>query len=330
MSKTSVRRRAVLAGAVFTALGLPLAAQAQTQAWPAKPVRLVVAGPAGGSADIVARLVAEPLSKDLGQPVIVDNKPGAAGGIAMGDLLQAPRDGHTLLVGVSSLVSEIPHIVKLRWDMGKELRPLAELARGGLVLVANPAVDANNLNQLIALAKKQPGKLSYASYSPGTLSHVEGLLLNKAAGIELVHVGYKGSTPALTDVMGGHVPLMFDGVATSLPLLKGGKIKALAISTPTRQPQLPEVPTFRELGYPQLDAVSWMGLWSTPDVPAAVQQRVRAAALKALADPALRAKMLDTGFDVGQPRTVEEMHKGLLVEFERVGGVLQSINFKPE
>jgi tripartite-type tricarboxylate transporter receptor subunit TctC len=329
MSKTFLARRALMAAAACTALGLHLAAAAQAT-WPTKPVRLVVAGPAGGSADLVARLIAEPLSRDLGQPVIVDNKPGAAGGIAVGDLLQAPRDGHTLLVGVSSLVSEIPHIVKLRWDMGKELRPLAELARGGLVLVAHPGVQANSLKDLVALARQQPGKLSYASYSPGTLSHVEGLLLNKAAGIELVHVGYKGSTPALTDVMGGHVPLMFDGVATSLPLLKGGKIKALAISTPTRQPQLPDVPTFRELGYPQLDAVSWMGLWSTPDAPAAAQQRVRAAALKALTDPALRAKMLDTGFDVGQPRTVEEMHKGLMAEYERVGGVLQAIGFKPE
>jgi tripartite-type tricarboxylate transporter receptor subunit TctC len=328
MNRIALSRRQLLSAALFSlapALGL-----GQTTAWPTKPVRLVVAGPAGGSADLVARLVSEALARELGQPVIVDNKPGAAGAIAVGDLLQAQRDGHTLLVGVNSLVSEIPHIVKLRWDMAKEIRPLAELARGGLVLVANPSLPAKDLKELIAHAKANPGKLNYASYSPGTLSHVLGLQLNQAAGIQLTHVGYKGSTPALADVMGNHVPLMFDGLATSLPLIKSGKIKAFAVSSPRRAPQLPDVPTFHEVGYPQLDALAWMGLWSTPDVPAAVQTRVRDAALKVLSDPALRTRMLDTGFEAGLPRTTEEMVKGLKTDYDRVGGVLQAIGFKPE
>lgn len=320
------RRRLLSAAALCTvAPGLAFA-----QAWPAKPIRFVVAGPAGGNADVIARLVAEPLGRELGQAVIVDNKPGAAGAIAVGDLLQAPRDGHTFLVGVNSLVSEIPHIVKLRWDMAREIRPLAELGRGGLVLVGHPSVPAKNLKELVALAKSQPGKLNYASYSPGTLSHVLGLLLNQAAGIQLTHVGYKGSAPALADVMGNHVPLMFDALGSSLPLLKSGKIKAFATSSPQRAPQLPDVPTFRELGYPQLDALAWMGLWSTPEVPATVQARVREATLKVLADPALRARMQDTGFEAGQPRTTDDMVKGLKADYDRVGGVLQSIGFKPE
>ncbi|HZN48607.1 MAG TPA: tripartite tricarboxylate transporter substrate binding protein, partial [Ramlibacter sp.] len=261
---------------------------------------------------------------------IVDNKPGAAGAIAVGELLQAQRDGHTLLVGVNSLVSEIPHIVKLRWDMAKELKPLAELARGGLVLVAHPTLPARNLSELVAHARANAGKVSYASYSAGTQSHVLGLLLNRAAGIDLTHVGYKGSTPALADVMGNHVPLMFDGLATSLPLVKGGKIKALGVSTPKRVPQLPDVPTFREQGYPQMEALAWMGLWSTPDAPAPAQDRVRAAVLKVLADPALRARMLDTGFEAGTPLGSDEMVKSLKGDYERVGAVLQSIGFKPE
>ncbi len=319
-------RRALLAGAALASIGV----SAHAQAWPTKQVRLIVAGPPGGSADILARLVADALSHDLGQPILVDAKPGAAGAIAVGELLQAPRDGHTLMVGVNSLVSEIPHIVKLRFDMGKELRPVAELARGGLVLVGNPSLPAKNLAELIAYAKANPGKLSYASYSAGTLSHVLGLQLNQAAGIDLLHVGYKGSTPALTDVMGNHIPLMFDGVATSLPLIKAGKIKAFAVSSPKRVPQLPDVPTFHELGYPQLDALAWMGLWSTPDVPAAVQTRVREATLKALADPALRARMLETGFEAGLPRSQDEMAKGLKADYDRVGAVLASIGFKPE
>ena len=326
MTTFRLNRRTLLAAA--SASLLP--ALAFAQAWPTRPVRLVVAGPAGGSADLVARLIAEPLQKELGQPVIVDNKPGAAGAIAVGDLLQAQRDGHTLLVGVNSLVSEIPHIVKLRWDMAKELRPMAELARGGLVLVGHPSVPARNVQELVAHAKRNPGKVSYASYSPGTQSHVLGLLLNRAAGIDLTHVGYKGSTPALADVMGNHVPLMFDGLATSLPLIKSGKIKAFAVSSPKRVPQLPDVPTFGEAGYPQLEALAWMGLWTTPDVPAAAQARVREATLKVLSDPALRARMLDTGFEAGAPRSTEDMARGLKVDYDRVGAVLQSVGFKPE
>ena len=263
-------------------LAAPLA---QAQAWPAEAAAHGRRRPGRRHADIVAR--ADRPSrwrKELGQTVIVDHKPGAAGAHRRcSDLLQAPRDGHTLLVGVNSLVSEIPHIVKLRCRHGQGIKPLAELARGGLVLVGNPAVPAKNLAELVAYAKANPGKVSYASYSAGTLSHVLGLQLNKAAGIDMMHVGYKGSTPALADVMGDHVPLMFDGPATSLPLIKAGKIKAFAVSTPKRSRALPDVPTFAELGYPQLDALAWMGLWATPDVPAAVQASVREATLKVLA-----------------------------------------------
>ncbi|HEX3139763.1 MAG TPA: tripartite tricarboxylate transporter substrate binding protein [Rhizobacter sp.] len=313
--------------------GLSLAigpAQAQAAKWPTKTVRIIVAGPPGGSADIVARLLGDQLAKEIGQPVIVDPKPGAAGAIAVNELSQSPPDGHTLLVGVNSLVSEIPHIVKLRFDMAKEIKPVAELARGGLVLVGNPEFPPKNLAELVAYARANPGKLNYASYSPGTMSHVLGLLLNQAAGLDLVHVGYKGSTPALTDVMGGHVPLMFDGIPTSLPLLKAGKIKAYAVSTPKRSALLPQVPTFRELGYPQLEAVAWMGLWVKPEVPAAVQEQLRSAALKAMAQPAAHERLLEIGFEAGQPRSPEDMSQGLQADYARVGAVLKSIGFKPE
>ena len=234
-------------------------APAAAQPWPTKPVRIIAAGTAGGTADIVARLLADALAKELGQPVIVEPKPGAAGAIAVTDLLQAPRDGYTVLVGVNSLVSEIPHIVKLRIDMAKEIKPLAELARSGLVMVGTPSLPAKTFSEVVAYVKAKPGKVNYASYTPGTLSHIMGLQLNKAAGIDMTHVGYKGSTPALADVMGGHVQLMFDGMATSLPLIKSGKIKAFAVSSPARTSVLPDVPTFTELGYPQLEAVGMDG-----------------------------------------------------------------------
>lgn len=322
-------RRGLLAAAALLALG-PWRARAQGGAFPSKPLRLIAAGPAGATADLIARLIADALARKLGQTAIVEPKPGAAGALAVGDLVQSPHDGHTLLVGVNSLVSEIPHIVKLRIDMARELRPLAELARGGLVLVANPSFPARTLAELIAYAKAHPGTLNVASYSPGTLSHVLGLLLNRAAGIELQHVGYKGSTPALTDVMGGHVPLMFDSIGTSLPLLRAGKLKAFAVSTPRRSPVLPEVPTFTELGYPTLEALAWMGLWCPPDVPAPVQAQVRAAALEALAQTSVRERLLELGFEVGAPRGVDEMIAGLRADSERVGAVLKAIGFKPE
>jgi tripartite-type tricarboxylate transporter receptor subunit TctC len=319
-------RRQVIAAAALTAL-VPLRARAQS--FPTKPLRVVVAGPAGANADIVARLVTEPLAKELGQTAIVEPKPGAAGAIAVNDLLQSPHDGHTLLVGVNALVSEIPHIVKLKIDMAQSITPLAELARGGLVLVANPSFPAKNLAELITYVKANPGKVNVASYSAGTLSHVLGLLLNQSAGIDLMHVGYKGSTP-LADVMGNHVPLMFDGIPTALPLIKSGKIKAFAVSTPKRSPVLPDVPTFTELGYPKLEALAWMGLWCTPDVPAPVQARIREATLKVLTQPAVRDRLLELGFDVGAPRSTAEMVAGLNADSQRVGAMLQSIGFKPE
>jgi len=330
--KTNLLRRKMIQAACLSSLGVAgFAAHAQQPAkWPEKVVRIIVAGPAGGTADIVARLLGDQLTKDTGQPVVVDAKPGAGGALAVNELSLAPHDGYTLLVGVSSLVSEIPHIVKLRNDMSKEIRPVAELGRGGLVMVGAPSVPAKTFAEVVSWVKANPGKVSYASYSPGTVSHVIGLQLNKAAGMDMTHVGYKGSTPALTDVMGGHVPLMFDGMATSLPMIKAGKIKAFAVSTPKRSPLLPDVPTFAELGYPQLETVSWMGLWIKPDVPAAVQASVREAALKALAQPSVRARLLDTGLEAGSGRTPDELVTSLNSDYKRVGEVLKSIDFKPE
>jgi len=331
MTFDSKARRTLCAAMFIGASLFAPGAQAQAPAkWPEKPLRIVVAGPAGGSADVIARVVADGLSREIGQPVIVDPKPGAAGVLAVNELSQAPHDGHTLLVGVNSLVSEIPHIVHLKVDMASEIKPVAELARGGLVMVGTPSLPARNFGELMAWVKTQPGKVNYASYTAGTVSHVLGLQLNKAAGIDMAHVGYKGSTPALTDVMGGHVQLMFDGMATSLPLIKTGKLKAFAVSTPKRSPVLPDVPTFTELGYPQLEAIGWMGLWVKPDVPAPVQARLREAVLKVLAQPAVRERIEGTGLEAGQPRNPEQMSRSLQADYARMGEVLKSINFKPE
>ena len=327
------RRRFTLGllGVAATGTGGLLAPRAHAQAkWPEKTVRIVAAGPAGGSADIVARLLGDQLSKQVGQPVVVDPRAGAGGVLAVNELSVAARDGHTLLVGVDSLVSEIPHILKLSVTMANEIKPISEVARGGLVLVGSASLPAKTLPELIAYVKAHPASVNYASFSAGTRSHVMGLQLNKAAGIDMTHVGYKGSTPALQDLMGGHVQLMFDGMPTSMPLIRSGRIRAFAVSTPKRSPLLPDVPTFTELGYPQLETVAWMGLWVKPDVPAALQAQIRDAVLKALAAAGTRERLQEIGFEAPQPRTPDELSASLKADYERVGAVLKSIGFKPE
>jgi tripartite-type tricarboxylate transporter receptor subunit TctC len=328
MNSISLSRRLALGLACGTALLAATGASAQIPA--DKALRIIAAGPPGGSLDVVSRLLADGLNKELGRPVIVETKPGGGGAIAVGDLLQSPHDGTTMLVSLDALVSEIPHVVKLRFDMAKDIKVIAELARGGLVMVGNPSTPGKNLAQVLAHVKANPGKVTYASYSPGTVSHIMGLQLNKAAGIDMVHVGYKGSPPALNDLMGGHVPLMFAGIPSALPLIKGGKVVPYAVSLPQRSPNLPDVPTFAELGYPQIEAPVWLGLWIAPDVPAAAQNRLREATLKVMAQPVLRERLREFGLDAGQPRTPEELAKSLRTDFDRNGAVLKSVNFKPE
>ena len=326
-------RRAALGATLSVIAGAALLAAAPAafaQAWPTKPVRIVIGAPPGGTADIVARLLAEGLQKEWGQPVIVEPKPGAAGMIAMQDFLTQPADGHTLLVSVNALVTEIPHVIKVRFDPFKDVKPLADLSRSGLVFVGNAALPAKNVPELVAYVKANPGKVSYASYSAGTISHTMGLELNKAAGIDMNHVPYKGSPPALQDVMGGHVALMFDGPATSIPMIKGGKIKAFAVSGAKRNPALPDVPTFAEQGYPMLDEVAWMGLWIKPGVPDDIQAKIRQATLKVMAQPAVQARLADMGSDAGSGATPDELAKSLREASDKQGATLRALGIKPQ
>ena len=322
-------RRAVL-GAIAGAALVASAPAAFAQAWPTKPVRIVIGAPPGGTADIVARLLADGLQKEWGQPVIVDAKPGAAGMIAMQDFLGQPADGYTLLVSVNALVTEIPHVIKVRFDPFKDVKPLADLSRSGLVFVGNPSLPAKTLPEVVAYVKANPGKVSYASYSLGTISHTMGLELNKAAGIDMTHVPYKGSPPALQDVMGGHVALMFDGPATSIPMIKGGKLKAFAVSGPKRNPALPDVPTFAEQGYPMIDEVAWMGLWIKPGVPDDIQARIRQATLKAMAQPAVQARLAELGSEAGSGASPDDLSKSLRVSYEKQGATLRALGINPK
>lgn len=318
-------RRAVC-GALFCLAAAP----AMAQGFPSKPLRLIVPAPPGGTLDVVARLFSEELAAALGQPVVIDNKAGGVGMIGVQELLNAPRDGHTIMVHISGIVSEIPYLAKPAYDPIKDIKPVAEFMRSGLVLVGAPTVPATTLAEVITHVKANPGKLNYASYTAGTISHTLGAELSATAGLDMTHVGYKGSPPALQDLMGGHVSYMFDGPVTSVPLIKGGKVKAFAVTTPNRIPALPDVPTIAEAGYPKLTQVAWVGLWTTPDVPAAAQEKIRAAALKSLDNAATKAKLAALGVEIGSKATPEELAKGLKDAYERQGAVLKAINFKPE
>lgn len=324
-------RRRWLQAAALAALS-PLAARLAAQPLSDRPLRLLVGAPAGGTADILARLVAEGLGKGMGQAVVVENKPGALGAIVMESFLSAPRDGHTLLVSVNGLFSEVPHSLKPRYDPLKDVKPLVEIAGSGLVLVGNAALPPRNLTEMLAWVKANPGKVNFASYTPGTLSHVLGLMLNRQAGLDMQHIGYKGSPPALQDLMGGQVQFMFDGLATSIPHIRAGKLRAFAVTSPERSPALPDVPTMAELGHKDLTRTAWIGLWTHPDAPAAAQQRLRDETLKAIGQPAIRDRLGALGLlvNTANPPTSEAMWRSLAADHQAVGEMLRAVNYKPE
>lgn len=331
MTSRSIQRRSLLKACAGVAVGLAsLGVQAQ-QAWPDKPIRLIVPAPAGGGQDAAARALGERLTGILGQQIIIDNKAGAAGIIATADLLKSPRDGYTFLMNLNSIVSEIPHVVKMPFDPFVALRPVAEIARFAMVLAANPQVPANDLAGFITYAKANQGKLNYASYSAGTISHTLSLQLSRMAGLEMTHVPYKGSPPALQDLMGGQVQVMFDASSNVLPFAKSGKLKVYATTAAQRLSLMPDVPTFAELGYPDLTEIGWVGIWTTPDLPVAIQNKMREAVQKALQEPKLRELFTGTfGWTMGTAATPEEIMARLKTASDRQAAMLKSIGFKPE
>ncbi len=271
--------------------------------WPAKPVRIVVAYPPGGGIDILARQLADKLATPWGQPVIVENKPGA-NTILAADLVAKAADGHTVLMTSEGTFSINPHMyAKLPYDPQRDFLPVTLLVLLQQLLVANPSLPANNLAELIALAKARPGSINYASYGSGSQPHLSGEMLKYKAGIDLVHVPYKGISLAVPAVMAGEVQLTFSGIATSMALLKSGRIKAIAIGGPRRSPLLPEVPTFSELGYPEVETHAWFGLFLPAGAPREAVTRLYQDTRKILDEPGFRQKQLiEKGYEVvGSP-----------------------------
>ena len=324
------RRSLTLAiAAALCALAGAQDVHAQTT-WPNKPIRLLVAGPAGGTADALARLLAEGLQQGLGQPVIVESKAGASGSIAIQELKAKGKDGYTFLVIQDGAVSEVPLASKVVFDPFNDLKPLAQISRTSLVLVAHNGLPVANLPELVRYGKAQKDGLHFASYAAGFKGHTSGMLLGQLTQMNMRHVGYKGSPPALVDLMGGHVPLMFDGLTTSLPLLKSGKIKALAVTSPARIADLPDVPTFAELGYPQLSTTGWFAVWSHPQAPLDIQKKLREATLAHMQKPAAIAQLRAIGMEPGQAVTSDAMGTELQDATRKQAALLKSIGYQPE
>ncbi len=315
-----------LVGALGAATGM---AHAQINA-SSKPIRLIVGGPPGGAVDLTARMLTERLSGELGHPILVENKPGASGLIGMQELMKSPRDGYTFLVGTKGLLSELPHFMKLPFDPFKELRPLADLSHIGLVLVVNNQIPANDLSSFVSYVQENKGKVSFASYLPGSISHTLGIQLNKLAGLDMLHIGYKGTPPALQDLIAGNVQAMFAPEGSVLPHIKSGRLKAFATTLPRRSVLMPNTPTFAELDYKSLTEVTWTAIWTTPDVSEAIQAKVRDATLKALQDSKVRDSLAAQGYTPGSGDTPDELLAAAHRDSEKQAAMLQAIGFKPE
>ena len=283
-----------LLGIVFFGAYMGATAHAQP-AYPNRPVTLVVPYPAGGAADILARLVAQKLGERLQQAVVVENKAGAGTAIGAKAVASAAADGYTLLMGTVSSQAINPAMAKVGYDPTKDFVGIAPIAAIPFVLVANPAFAANTLAELVAQAKANPGKLAYASAGPGTSNHLAGELLASAANISLLHVPYKGSAPALNDVLAGHVPLMFDLQATALPYVQSGKLKALAVTSKERSPLLPRVATMREAGLPDYEVSAWFGVFAPGTVPSAIVTKLNADITAIVQAPEMQKKLRELG-----------------------------------
>lgn len=329
MQQTTSTVRAMRTLVQTLALGLASVAAIPALAWTEnKPVKILVPAPPGGTMDILARVLAEQLTTETGVPMIVDNKPGAGGAIGVKLLIAAPADGQTIMVAASNVLTEIPHVLKGGFDPLVDVKPVAAIVRSNSILVGAPDLPPQDLKSLIPYIKGHPGKISFASPSAGTVGHYSGMILNQKAGLDMQHVPFAGSPPGLAQVMGGQIPLMFDGGVTSMPLIKAGKIKAYGVAGKVRMAQLPQVPTFRELGYPELDMTSWFGVIVSAQMPAALADRINAAVLKAGFSAKVQEKLLSLGFVPTESLTAAQLQQDVNAEFQRNGAIVKTFNIQ--
>ena len=303
---------------------------AQAQQFPiaGKPIRIVVPFPAGGQTDIQGRAVAQKMSQNLGQAVLVENKPGASTIIGAMDVIKAAPDGHTLLYTIAITAAQNPHLfTKLPYDPLKDLTPVMFVARSATILVAPIAAPYNNVRELIDHARANPGKLNFGSFSLGSTSHLNGEILKVAAGIDIVHVPYKGSGEAAAALIGNQIQLLFDGPTTAIASARGGKVKMLAVADSARYSVVPDVPTMAEMGIPGVDVPGGMQMFGPPGMARPVLERVNAELARALRDPGINKLYVDNATEVvaGSP---DEHAKSVREQHRRWGEVIRRLGIK--
>jgi tripartite-type tricarboxylate transporter receptor subunit TctC len=303
-------------------------AYSQSGSFPDRPVRLLVGYAAGGGTDIVARFIGAKLAEGLGKPVVIENKPGASGVSATGELARSAPDGYTLLVQIVTPAVIGPLTQKnIPFDPIKDVQPVALIAKLPNVMIVNKDVPAKNLQEFLAWVKERPGKVSYGSGGAGGITHLEGELLNKMSGTDMVHVPYKGAAPAIQDLMAGRVQMVFDNVTGTSALIRGGSVRALAVTTERRVESLPDVPTFAEAGMPKFTHSSWISIFTRAGVPAPVLARLESEVLKAVNHPETVAKLKELGA-LPSPMNAAELDRFWKSEFDYWKSAITATNFK--
>jgi len=302
---------------------------AWAQAYPSRPVRIIVGQAAGSGSDTVARLIGQFLSERLGQPFVIENRPGAGGNIATEAVVRSSPDGYTLLLVNSANTINATLYEKLNFDFIRDIAPISGLATFSFVMEVNPSLPTKTLPEFIVFAKANPGKINMASAGSGSTHHVSGELFKMMAGVEMVHVPYRGSSPALTDLLAGQVQVMFDATPSSLPHIRAGKLRPLAVTTATRLEVLPDVPTLGDF-VPGYEASSWLGFGAPKNTPAAVVDRLNKEINLAISDSAIKARLVDLGGLVLPPSSPAEFGKFLARDTEKWARVIRTANIKPD
>jgi tripartite-type tricarboxylate transporter receptor subunit TctC len=318
-------RVALLVAAVVLAAAMP----ALAQDYPNRPIRFIVPYPPGGGTDVVARIMNDALAADLGQPIIIDNRGGAAGNVGTDIAAKAPADGYNILFTLSSHTINPKLYDKLPFDVERDFVPISLAASIPQILVAHPSVPANNVTELIALAKANPGKLNYASVGTGSPGHIAGELFKIKTGVDIVHIPYKGGGPAVVDTIGGQVQLLFVSMPAAWQHVKAGKLKAIAVASAKRSVAAPDLPTIAESGVPDYAVESWYGALAPAKTPPAAVARLNAAFAKVLANPQIKEKLLAQGAEAA-PSTQAEMDRVIKEELEKWDLVIKTAKIKPD
>ena len=303
-------------------------ASAQTS-WPTKPVKMIVPFPAGGPTDVMTRSLADKLSTALGQPVVIDNKPGAGGTIGSDLVAKSAPDGYTLLMATGSTHSVGPYLGKVPYDPQKDFTPVIYVGTATNILLVSPKLGVSNVRELIALAKQKPGELNYATSGIGSVAHLTSEMFAAMAGIKLTHVPYKGTQQSIADIASGQVAMLFDNVLTAKPHVDSGRLKGIAISSSKRSELVPDIPTVSESGLPGFESNNWFGIFGPANLPRPIVDRLNAEVNRSVKDPAIRERFHTLGFETtgGTPQDLDNIMKS---EAQKWSKVIRDANVKPE